>query len=308
MEEIHLATKDNIKLKPLSPDSHKGENGKITLIVGGSPLFHGAPQLSALAANQIVNRFASITNDMVYLCTTPEVISYYKAAQPTFLAITREELDEYLSQSNVVMIGIGMMRIAEEDREETKNEPQITKELTLKVLSSGKKIVLDGGSIQVIKPEDLITNGKIIITPHHKEMANLFGLDINTLKIFHDSSISEISKLGELIFSIANKYKITILLKGPIDIIANKDNWIYSKGGVAGMTKGGTGDVLAGVVASLYSREDDPLKASTAASYIVKRAGEILFQKYKNNFDAIDLEKQIGATFESLRESLFDIS
>lgn len=307
-EKKHLIDASFIDIPKLSPDSHKGENGKITLVVGGSPLFHGAGQLSAMAVNRIINRFASITNDMVYLCTTPEIISYYKQNQPTFLSITRDALDEYISQSDVILIGTGMMRSSEKDREDTRNEPGITKEMTLRVLSSGKKVVLDGGSIQVIQPQDLLLNKNVIITPHHKEMANLFGLNIQDLLISHSSDFEEIQKLAEIVQKKAREYEITILLKGPIDIIANKENWFFSQGGVPGMTKGGTGDVLAGVVAALYSKEESSLMVAAAGSYITKRAGEDLFKKYGNNFDAIDLEEQIGATFDSLRKSLVEVS
>lgn len=307
-EKKHLISSEFIRLPKPSPDSHKGENGKITLVVGGSPLFHGAGQLSAMAANRIINRFASTTNDMVYLCTTPETASYYKQNQPTFLAITREGLDEYISQSDVILIGTGMMRSSEKDREDTKNEPEITKKMTLKVLSSRKKAVLDGGSIQVIQPQDLLLNTNVIITPNHKEMANLFNLSIQDLLISHSSDLEQIKKLAEIVQRKARECEITILLKGPIDIIANKDNWLFSRGGVPGMTKGGTGDVLAGIVAALYSKEENSLMAAAAASFITKRAGEDLFKKYKNNFDAIDLEEQISTTFDSLRKSLLEVS
>lgn len=307
-EKKHLVDGSFIDIPQLSPDSHKGENGKITLVVGGSPFFHGAGQLSALAVNRIINHFSSITNDMVYFCTTPEIISYYKQRQPTFLAINREELDEYISQSNVVLIGTGLMRISDQNREDTKNEPEITKEMTLKVLLSGKKAVLDGGSIQVIQPRDLLSNKNVIITPNQKEMAGLFNLNIQDLVISHSSSFEEIQRLAEIVQEKAKEYEITILLKGPIDIIANSKNWLFSPGGVPGMTKGGTGDVLAGVVAALYTNQNNSLLASATGSYITKKAGEKLFEKYKNNFDAVDLEEQIGATFESLRESLSEVS
>lgn len=307
-ESQHLVDTKFIKLAKLSVDSHKGENGKITLVVGGSPFFHGAGQLSAIAANRIINRFASITNDMVYFCTTPEIVSYYKQSQPTFLAINRDELDEYISQSNVILIGTGLMRISDQSREDTKSEPEVTKEMTLRVLSSGKKVVLDGGSIQVIQPQNLLLNKNVIITPNHKEMANLFDINIQNLVISHSSTFEEIQRLAEIVQEKAKEYEITILLKGPIDIIADKETWLFARGGVPGMTKGGTGDVLAGVVAALYSKEKSSLITAAAGSYITKRAGEALFENYKNNFDAIDLEEQIGITFDHLRKSLLEVS
>lgn len=65
------------------------------------------------------------------------------------------------------------------------------------------------------------------------------------------------------------------------------------------MTKGGTGDVLAGLVAALFCK-NDALTSTVAASYINKKAGEDLFTKKGYWFNASDLADQIPETMKRL--------
>ena len=60
------------------------------------------------------------------------------------------------------------------------------------------------------------------------------------------------------------------------------------------MTKGGTGDVLAGLLAALYSRCDSPMKAAYTASFLNKKSGEILFRRFGYNFSSEDLAGELA--------------
>lgn len=301
MEDSHLVTKDLIKevVKSPDPNSHKNQNGRI-LIIGGSPLFHGAGRLSTRAVLETLIAISSRTNDMVYFASTEDNLKVLKGEQGVFIGINREQIDRYLSHCEVVLVGTGLMREEEPGRSETKGEPEKTKELTMKVINSGKKAVLDAGSLQVISKEDLKGENQIIITPHQKEMSKLFDIDVTSLKTSHESSFPEIEKIAKIVEDLAKEYEITILLKGAVDIVASKDGWMYVKGGNAGMTKGGTGDVLAGVVAALYSRSNDPLKVASSASLITKMAGDELYKEDLWIFNATDLADKISGTLTSV--------
>lgn len=290
----HKVTSEILKrvFSPPDPDSHKGQNGKL-LIISDSPLFHGAGILSYKAAMQVVSKFGSRVNDMIYVCSTKENLDYLKKRQETFIGIKREQLDNYLKVADVVLIGPGLMREPDDGNVETEKEPLFTKESTLKVLQSGKKAVLDSGSLQVINKNSLKGRKNLIITPHRKEMAKLFKVDEKHLVTSHNMSERELEKVASMVWKVAQEFQITILLKGPIDIIANESEWNYSPGGNAGMTKGGTGDVLAGVVAALYTKSDNSLQVGAAASFILKKAGESLWNKKKWVFDASDLVDEL---------------
>lgn len=307
----HLVTKDLVAkaiIEP-EPDSHKGENGTL-LVIGGSPLFHGAGRLTAegaeqtlLSLNQTIN-FGSKYTDYVIFCSTKENLDYIKARQDAFIGITRESLADYLPKADAIVIGTGMMREREPGDPSTTHEPEITKELTSSVLAAKRKTVLDAGSLQVSTPEDLRDHEQLIITPHRTEMANLFGLSADELFLKQEAASDEIFRVGEKIYGLAKHYRLTILLKGPIDIIAGENFWYFSPGGDAAMTKGGTGDVLAGVTGALYTKLDDPLLAAAAASFLTKRAGKYLRQTSGQFYNATDLARDgVSAAIKALRSS-----
>ncbi len=300
----HLIDSSIIKkvITKLDPDSHKGQNGKI-LIVGGSPLFHGAGILSAQASFETLVALASRTNDMVYFCSTKENLEYLKQRQETFIGILREQLDDYLPVVDVVLVGPGLMREIDPELKETRIEPDETLKLTKKVLASGKKTVLDAGSLQVVKEEDLAVSNRVIITPHRLEMSKLFGIEVEKLIISHQSEFSEIERLGLLVQEMAKKTGVTILLKGPVDIIADSSNWAYSKGGNVGMTKGGSGDVLAGIVAAFYTKSDSAFLVASLGSFLNKKIGDSLNQKSSWIYNSSDLVKEINQVLTSVIKS-----
>jgi hydroxyethylthiazole kinase-like uncharacterized protein yjeF len=262
------------KLHIQSSDSHKGAGGKLT-IIGGSKLFHGASLWSLKVASRIV--------DMVFYSSIEEnneLTKSLKADLYDFIAVSRENLDEYIEQSDVVLIGPGLTR--EEGREKDE-EP--TRQLTERLLEkfSSKKWVLDAGALTEMEPVWLKELQNVLITPHHQEFKTLFGEEGN-----EDSVLRK-----------AAEFNCTILLKGPIDIVSDGKEIIKVEGGNAGMTKGGTGDVLAGLVAALYCK-NDALLAAAASSYINKRAGESLAQRVGTNFNASDLCDEIPGVMKEL--------
>jgi NAD(P)H-hydrate epimerase len=60
------------------------------------------------------------------------------------------------------------------------------------------------------------------------------------------------------------------------------------------MTKGGTGDVLAGLCAAIFSRCPDPLRAAYTASRLNKRAGGLLHRRYGFHFSSEDLADELA--------------
>jgi NAD(P)H-hydrate epimerase len=99
----------------------------------------------------------------------------------------------------------------------------------------------------------------------------------------------------------AEKYNCTIVLKGAKTIVCSPDKCTLVKGGNAGLTKGGTGDVLAGLAVALFAKNDAHLSAC-AASFIEKKASDELFEKVGTNYNADDLAAHIPRTIESLRK------
>ncbi len=263
MSEFDLQVLKNL-YKPDS-SSHKGENGKV-MIIAGSKLFHAASLWPLTVASRIV--------DMVFYSSIEDNNELVKSAKDEFrngIVIPRSKLDDYVKESDAILIGPGLPR---EEGVEVGDDD--TKELTEGLFEkfSDKRWVVDGGSLQVISPDVLPKTS--IITPHKKEFEKLFGIE----------------PTKENAMEMAKKYGIVILLKGEIDYVCSSDECIEVKGGNAGMTKGGTGDVLAGLVVSLYAKNDAFISA-IGASYINKKACESLEESVGIYFNATDLANEI---------------
>jgi NAD(P)H-hydrate epimerase len=129
------------------------------------------------------------------------------------------------------------------------------------IAESSCGMILDASALQPWTPE--VTAGKqAILTPH----------------------LGELERMGvppDQIGAYAKKFKVTILAKGATDRIATSDGTIHEvSGGNAGLTVGGTGDALAGIIAGLLAQGCSPLDACKTASIVIKRAGAALYSEF----------------------------
>jgi NAD(P)H-hydrate epimerase len=145
-----------------------------------------------------------------------------------------------------------------------------------------KKWVIDAGALQMINPELFQQN--MIITPHAQEFERVFNVK-GDLQIAREMSVKH--------------RNITILLKGVEDVVTNGEITEVIEGGNEGMTKGGTGDVLAGLVAAFFCKSG-AMESAVAASYLNKRAGDALYAKNGPFFNATDLVSQLPETMRSV--------
>lgn len=264
-------------------DSHKGQNGKV-MVIAGSTLFHAAALWALEAAAHLV--------DMVYFSSVPENNEIVAKAKEQFrngIVVPRGKIADYIQEADAVLIGPGLPR--ESGKEKSDDD---TREMTKQLLTTfpDKKWVIDGGSLQVMDPEWI--PARAVLTPHQGEFEMLFNLNRSSL----DSM--EINTLADLVCEKAKQYNCVIVYKGQTDIICSADLCVTVSGGNAGMTKGGTGDVLAGVVAGLYAQNEVFLSAC-AASYFNKKAGEKLFESKGYWYSTSDLLHTIP---QVMRETL----
>ena len=99
----------------------------------------------------------------------------------------------------------------------------------------------------------------------------------------------------------AKKYNCTIVAKEVETIACSPEKCVKVVGGNAGLTKGGTGDVLAGLTVSLLAK-NEPFLAACSASYILKATADELYKKVGTNYSADDLADKIPTTlFELLK-------
>ena len=256
------------KLSLPQPNSHKGQNGRI-LIIGGSSLFHSA----SLWAAEVASHFC----DIVHYSSTVENEKIFLSLKKKFrngMIVPQEKIMEYAKEDDAILVGSGMMR----EGKEAKYTYDLTKSLIENL--PDKQFVFDAGSLQMMKPEWLLSLKKpAVITPHQKEFEKLFDV------LIHQNSTEEKVKLVQ---TVAKKYKTVILLKAVVDIISDGKQTCVVEGGNAGLTKGGTGDILAGLTTAL-SATNSPLISAVSASILLKKTGDRLFQSkgYWYNMDDI---------------------
>ncbi|HUS60025.1 MAG TPA: NAD(P)H-hydrate dehydratase [Nevskiaceae bacterium] len=278
MKEFNLGALK--KLSKPDPTSSKEDNGKVT-IIGGSSLFHGAPLLALKTASRIV--------DMVFF-TSPEpsagkVAEKAKSQLGSFIWMPWEDREEYIRKSDAVLIGPGLMRYRSEKNHKCKERRicdqvgEETKRITHQLLQKfpQKQWVIDAGSLQVMEAKLIPKNA--ILTPNKKEFKMLFGRQPGKAP---EQAVAELAK----------RYQCIIVLKKVETVVSSSKECVVVKGGNAGLTKGGTGDVLAGLAVAL-SAKNPPFLAACGASFIVKKAADELYQKVGLTYNANDLAEKV---------------
>ncbi|NDB32828.1 MAG: NAD(P)H-hydrate dehydratase [Nitrososphaeria archaeon] len=236
-------------------NSRKGQNGKV-LVVGGSYVYHGAPVLSSLAALRA-------GTDLVYTAVPKINASATRAISPNLIVIpmvdaklTRGSANKLLGQVQAGMdsatIGMGLS-VADEEGLKT-----LIRELS----AQDVRLSLDASAlISSILP--ILPDKNIVLTPHAGEFERMFGV-LPSNKIKERTSIVE---------KYAKEHSVTILLKGPTDVISNGKNTYINPKNLASMTVGGTGDVLSGLVAAMLAKNRNGLESAAAASFVNGLAG-----------------------------------
>jgi NAD(P)H-hydrate epimerase len=256
------------------PNSHKGQNGKV-LIVGGSLDYYGAPILAGLGA-------LYSGADLVYLyvpecnfdCTRSMYPDFIVKKYPSEFLTARvaANIIEFGKECDSVLIGPGL----------SSNEKVLEGVLEI-VKNLHIPTVLDADAISVLKKIDKFPLPQsIVITPHHNEFKNLVDREMDVKDGDPKSVI--------LLRSVAMDLHINVLLKGPEDYIASEEGYVeVNTTGNAGMTVGGSGDVLAGVVATFLAQGLEAFDAAKCGAFFNGLAGDFLKKRKGYCFSASDI-------------------
>ena len=108
----------------------------------------------------------------------------------------------------------------------------------------------------------------------------------------------DLNERVKMIKNFANDHEVTVLLKGAIDLISDGQEVRANRTGNAGMTVGGTGDVLAGLTGALFARCDSPLEAAASSAFINGAAGDLAFKEFGYGLLATDVIDYIPAVMK----------
>ncbi len=247
------------------PEGHKGDHGRI-LVIGGGP-YAGAPALSGQAALRAGADLAYVAvpgavAETVQGYTEDLIVERYEGERlrPTWV----DPLLDRGNERDVVVIGPGLG-----DAPETLDAVRDFLE------SYEGRAVVDADALKIV-PE-VSTDATLVCTPHGGELAEMGGPREDDPR---DSA--------EAIEAFAADLGHTLLVKGANDVISDGETTRVNRTGNAGMTVGGTGDVLAGVAGALLATQG-PQRAAAIAAYTNGRAGDFVIEDRRNGLLASDL-------------------
>jgi len=248
-------------------ESNKGMYGHV-LLIGGAAGKAGAPSMSSLAALRagagLVTAAVphSILNTVALI--TPELMTQPLAEDATgSVALSNlATKDKWLKKISVLAIGPGLG-----------TEGEASEFVHRLVLETEIPLVLDADALNAFKGQteklrEASKNGKrtIVLTPHPGEMGTLLGITAKQVQV---------DRLN-LARTFARQHGVILVLKGSRTLIAHPDGSIaVNTTGNPSMAKGGSGDILTGIVAAcLAQKPNDARKAVEAAVYLHGLAGD----------------------------------
>ena len=258
----------------------KGQFGKVLVVAGsreytGSPIFNclgayaaGADLVTLLAPKRAADTAAAYAPEII----APPLNCDY--LEPEFVS----EIVTYAKKSDAMVVGGGL------------SQNQKTASAVLALLKQTEiPVVVDADALRFIAESPVSFKGRnAILTPHAGELAALLGIGY----------VSE-DDLGRRIDSAivaAKKYCAVVLLKGAVDVIAGPGgNVMLDYEGSPYLTKGGHGDVLAGICAALMARNMPAFEAAATAAYIYGRAGQRAAHKLGESTKPTDVIKEIAS-------------
>ncbi len=256
-------TPDIIKgiLKKRQKDIHKGDCGRL-LIIAGSLGLTGAAIMSAVSSLRcgtgLVTLVCPKSLNHIFETAIPEVMTM--PVDDTDGIINKNDFKKIIDKvkkSDCVLFGPGLSL--------NEDLSQILKG----VLSNCKNIVIDADGINVLsKNIDILKDHKcnIVITPHIGEFSRLTNIETENILKNHIEYAKDFSQ----------RHNVTVVLKSHKTVVAAPDGKIYENLlGNPGMATGGTGDVLAGAIASFFAQGYDKNKSSALGVYIHSLAADM---------------------------------
>jgi len=250
------------------PDSHKGDYGKVG-IVAGSKYYPGA---AVLCSNAAIKSGCGLC----YLITPQETLYFQSLRKPEIIVLPVESKEgvisfdgfvkfkEYFAKLDVLGFGCGL----------TKNEE--VEKILIHILENFQiPIVIDADGLNTLssspKARELLAiyKSQKVLTPHYMEAARLLSVDVKDVA----------KNLIDAAKKIAREFKSICVLKGSRTIITDGDEVFINVLGNPGMAKGGSGDVLTGIILSMIAQGYSAFEAAKISVYLHSLSADILLEK-----------------------------
>lgn len=245
-----------VKSRPAK--AHKGDFGRL-LVVGGSAVFSGAPALVALSALRT-------GVDLTYVAAPERTAYAISSMAPDLITVKLEGnhlsrrntavIKRYLETSTAVVMGPGL-GLHKETKDAVVGLVEMIEEEKIPLL-------LDADGLKAFAESKLRIRSPLVLTPHAGEYRLLTN---KKLPMDFETRVEDVRKT-------ARKLRAVILLKGQIDVISDGERVKLNFAGNPGMTVGGTGDVLSGVVGAFLAQGANTFEAAVAGAFINGAAGD----------------------------------
>lgn len=263
---------------PRMPEAHKGQFGRL-LVIGGSQTYTGAPTLVALAAyrtgTDLVFVAAPEKTAHAVSSISPDLITI-KLPGDNFLLVHLRVLREHLEKASAVAVGPGLGL--------EKQTVSAIRRIVPVVRQAKKPLLLDADALKalgVVKKK--VFDSSTVLTPHAGEFQAISGkAPSKNLKV----RANEVKEF-------ASRSGAVVLLKGHTDVISDGTRLKLNNTGNPGMTVGGTGDVLSGIVAGLMAQGVDGFRAAVAGAFVNGAAGDLAQERYGYHLTPTDLLEHI---------------
>ncbi len=274
-------------------ESNKGNYGHV-LVVGGSVGKAGAAAMAGMSALRAGAGLSTIATAKSVLATVAgfhaEVMTepLPETDSGTISSRALERIFELSKNKSVLAVGPGISR-----------NPQ-TAELVRKLVGKSETpMVLDADGLNAFEGRTNELNGKghiLVITPHPGEMARLAGCTVADVQK---------DRLG-MARTFASQHELIVVLKGHRTLVANPegDVWVNTTGN-PGMSTGGTGDILTGMVAGMMAQHPkNAFAAVLAAVHLHGLAGDVMREKVgEHSMTATDLLIGLPEAFRRTRKA-----
>lgn len=269
VSEKYVGDGNLLEIPKPDKNSHKGQNGSV-LIVGSSPKYVGAVIFAAQAC-------ARMGVDLIYIVAPKSSADIIKQYNPEYIveALESDVLDglyyhqiRYLiDKVDSILLGSGADLC-----EKTAN-------LYYKIIDDAgdKNIILDADALKILDCEK-IKHDNLLVTPHKREFESYFKIKLE----------NKLEDNIELLKEVSSNYNTSIVLKGTTDIIVSSDEYKLNDRGNQGMTKGGSGDILAGLITAL-STKMDLFNAAYISTYIISKTADEVLEKKGFNYTSTDI-------------------
>lgn len=280
------------QLSKRDPDTHKGDFGHV-LVLAGSRRFTGAARLCARAAMRAGAGLVtlgipeSLHKIVAAKLTEVMVLSLPETKEASLSIRALESVTSFLKNVNTLLIGPGLSQCPE------------TSLLVRQVIARADvSMVIDADALNALAGHLNILKKlkrEVVLTPHPGEMARLAGRSVrdiqrDRIKIAKDFAV---------------RYNMNLVLKGHRTVVASRGQKVYiNRTGNPGMATGGSGDVLAGIIAAFLAQGLSGFQAAKFGVYVHGLSGDLAAKdKTQMSLIASDIIEYLPQAFKRMKSA-----